>query len=104
MHREPSRHHHPKSSVPNSNLHSLLDEATSALDAHSEAVVQEALAAAAMGRTTIAVAHRISSIANADCIYVFDQGTVVEQGTHAQLIARKGRYWDYVGMQTLDTT
>ncbi|GJN85078.1 GTPase-activating protein [Purpureocillium lilacinum] len=82
----------------------LLDEATSALDAHSEAVVQEALAAAAMGRTTIAVAHRISSIANADCIYVFDQGTVVEQGTHAQLIARKGRYWDYVGMQTLETT
>ncbi|KAJ6441942.1 multidrug resistance protein 3 [Purpureocillium lavendulum] len=79
----------------------LLDEATSALDAHSEAVVQEALSAAATGRTTIAVAHRISSIAGADCIYVFEQGRVVEQGTHAQLMARKGRYWEYVGMQKL---
>ncbi|UNI19826.1 hypothetical protein JDV02_005976 [Purpureocillium takamizusanense] len=79
----------------------LLDEATSALDAHSEAVVQEALAAAAAatGRTTIAVAHRISSIVRADCIYVFDQGAVVEQGTHAQLMARRGRYWEYVSMQ-----
>ncbi|KND87719.1 Leptomycin B resistance protein pmd1 [Tolypocladium ophioglossoides CBS 100239] len=80
----------------------LLDEATSALDSHSEAVVQRALAAAAVGRTTIAVAHRLSSIVHADRIYVFDNGVVVEQGTHTELVAKQGRYWEYVAMQSLD--
>ncbi|OAQ59881.1 multidrug resistance protein 3 [Pochonia chlamydosporia 170] len=79
----------------------LLDEATSALDSHSEAVVQQALATAAVGRTTIAVAHRLSSIAHADCIYVLDNGRVVEQGTHARLMANRGRYWEFVGLQSL---
>lgn len=79
----------------------LLDEATSALDSHSEAVVQQALGAASVGRTTIAVAHRLSSIAHADCIYVFDNGRVAEHGTHATLMAKRGRYWEFVGLQNL---
>lgn len=80
----------------------LLDEATSALDSESEKVVQEALDVAAKGRTTIAVAHRLSSIVNCDCIYVFGNGRVVESGTHAELIARKGAYWEMVKLQSLD--
>ncbi|KAF2488594.1 ATP-binding cassette transporter ABC4 [Lophium mytilinum] len=80
----------------------LLDEATSALDSESEAVVQAALDAAAQGRTTIAVAHRLSTIQRADVIYVFDQGQVVEHGTHRELLGRRGRYFELVNMQSLE--
>lgn len=66
-------------------------------------MVQQALATAADGRTTVAVAHRLSSIAHADCIYVFDNGSVVEHGTHSKLMAMRGRYWEYVGMQNLSS-
>lgn len=80
----------------------LLDEATSALDSESEKVVQAALDAAAQGRTTIAVAHRLSTIQKADVIYVFDQGRIVEQGTHEQLLRVRGKYFELVNLQSLE--
>jgi subfamily B ATP-binding cassette protein MsbA len=70
----------------------LLDEATSALDTGSERQVQEALAHLMQGRTTMVIAHRLSTVVDADCIYVFDQGRVVEAGTHGELIAKGGLY------------
>ncbi|KAK0487110.1 ste6-like protein [Armillaria novae-zelandiae] len=79
----------------------LLDEATSALDSSSEKVVQAALDQAAKGRTTIAIAHRLSTIQNADCIYFIKDGGVSESGTHDQLIAQKGDYYEFVQMQAL---
>lgn len=80
----------------------LLDEATSALDSESERVVQEALDRVAKQRTTIAVAHRLSTIQHADLICVLDQGQVVERGTHAQLMGKRGVYHDLVQMQSLE--
>jgi ATP-binding cassette subfamily B (MDR/TAP) protein 1 len=82
----------------------LLDEATSALDSESEHVVQAALDKAAKGRTTIAVAHRLSTIQKADIIYVFDQGRIVEQGTHHDLMQKGGRYSELVNLQSLGKT
>ncbi|PBP28794.1 ABC transporter [Diplocarpon rosae] len=79
----------------------LLDEATSALDSESEHVVQAALDKAAKGRTTIAVAHRLSTIQKADIIYVFDQGVIVEHGTHNELMGQGGRYSELVNLQSL---
>ena len=79
----------------------LLDEATSALDSESEHVVQQALDKAAKGRTTIAVAHRLSTIQGADVIYVFDQGVIVEHGGHHELMQKGGRYSELVNLQSL---
>ena len=70
----------------------LLDEATSALDAATERRVQAALEAAAAGRTTLVVAHRLATIRRADAIVVLDAGRVIERGTHAQLMKKKGAY------------
>jgi len=70
----------------------LLDEATSALDAESEALVQEALVHLRQGRTTIVVAHRLSTVRDADLVVVLDRGCAVETGTHAQLLALDGLY------------
>ena len=70
----------------------LLDEATSALDSESERQVQDALAALMEGRTTLIVAHRLSTVIDADVIHVIDHGRIVESGSHAELIARGGVY------------
>ena len=80
---------------------SLLDEATSALDSTSEHVVQEALDRVSKGRTTISVAHRLSTIQNADIIYVIDQGEVVESGNHESLLEARGRYSELVQLQRI---
>jgi ATP-binding cassette subfamily B protein len=77
----------------------LLDEATSALDTVSERIVQEALDAAARGRTTIAVAHRLSTVAGADVIHVVEGGRIVESGTHAALLAAGGLYAELAAEQ-----
>ena len=74
----------------------ILDEATSALDNESERLVQDALSRLCMGRTTLVIAHRLSTIQNADRIVVMDQGQIIEQGNHAELIAQRGAYWNYV--------
>jgi ABC-type multidrug transport system fused ATPase/permease subunit len=74
----------------------LLDEATSALDNESEAIVQAALDKASVGRTTIIVAHRLSTIRNADTIHALDAGRVVESGSHSQLMKKKGIYYKLV--------
>ncbi|KAL1405645.1 GTPase-activating protein [Vanrija albida] len=79
----------------------LLDEATAALDSNSERVVQAALDNASLGRSVVAIAHRLSTIQNADMIYFINEGTVVERGTHAELLALKGAYYELVQMQNL---
>ncbi|XP_057614397.1 multidrug resistance protein 2 isoform X2 [Chionomys nivalis] len=78
----------------------LLDEATSALDTESEAVVQAALDKAREGRTTIVIAHRLSTVRNADVIAGFDAGVIVEQGNHDELMKEKGIYFKLVMTQT----
>jgi len=70
----------------------LLDEATSSLDAESETLVQVALTRLMTGRTTLVIAHRLATVLSCDRILVLDQGRIVEEGTHAQLLARGGHY------------
>ena len=79
----------------------LLDEATSALDTESEKVVQEALDKAREGRTTIVIAHRLSTIRNAEVIISLQDGHVAEKGTHIDLMAKRGLYYELVTAQTL---
>jgi ATP-binding cassette subfamily B protein len=78
----------------------ILDEPTSALDAESEALVQDALARLMKGRTTFAIAHRLSTVVGADRIVVLKDGRIIEEGTHAQLVQRRGYYWSLVQRQT----
>jgi ATP-binding cassette subfamily B protein len=78
----------------------VLDEATSNIDAEAEKSIQEALAVLVRGRTTIAIAHRLSTLRNADRILAFDRGRLVEQGTHAELLAADGIYARLVRIQT----
>ncbi len=79
----------------------LLDEATSALDTESERLVQEALARFTKNRTTLVIAHRLSTVQNADLICVMDDGTIVETGTHHELLAMNGHYARLVRSQAL---
>jgi subfamily B ATP-binding cassette protein MsbA len=72
----------------------ILDEATSSLDSESEAMIQEGLKYLMKGRTTFVIAHRLSTIRRADQILVVEAGSVVERGTHEQLYAARGRYYD----------
>lgn len=82
----------------------LFDEATSSLDSESENLVQQALDVAVQCRTTIAVAHRLSTIKNADLIFVLNHGALVESGTHSELITRRGIYFEMVQTQSLGKT
>ena len=73
----------------------ILDEATSHLDAENELLVQEALDKALSGRTSLVIAHRLSTVRNADLIVVIDDGSVVEKGQHSDLISAGGLYADF---------
>jgi subfamily B ATP-binding cassette protein MsbA len=81
----------------------ILDEATSALDTESEKLVQDALEKMMQNRTSIVIAHRLSTIKNADNIIVMQKGKIVEQGTHKELINKKGMYYNLVNMQNLNS-
>jgi len=71
----------------------ILDEATSSIDTRTEALVQKGMDALMQGRTTFVIAHRLSTVRNADCIMVLDHGHIIERGTHADLIAQQGTYY-----------
>ncbi|ORX45556.1 multidrug resistance protein 1 [Piromyces finnis] len=80
----------------------LLDEATSALDNQSEKVVQAALDSASSGRSTLVIAHRLTTVKNADCIIVMDKGVIIESGTHNELMEKQGVYYNLVKNQEMN--
>ncbi len=80
----------------------VLDDALSAVDAHTEAKILGALRGALAGRTSIVVSHRLAAVRDADRILVLDEGRIVEEGAHAELIARGGRYWELLRRQQLE--
>lgn len=77
----------------------VLDEATANIDTETEAVIQQALDVLKKGRTTFIIAHRLSTIRNADQILVLDRGTIVERGTHDELMNKKGKYYQMYQLQ-----
>jgi ABC-type sulfate/molybdate transport systems ATPase subunit len=80
----------------------LLDESTSALDRESEKLIQDALDEISLNRTVVTIAHRLTTIQNSDCIFVLDRGTVVESGSHQDLMSKQGQYYNYVKKQQVD--
>ena len=77
----------------------ILDEPTTGLDAATEALLLDALRRLMAGRTTVVIAHNLSTVEGADLILVLDEGRIVERGTHAELLARRGRYYDLYRLQ-----
>ncbi len=82
----------------------ILDEATSALDAVSEKLFQQALARLSQDRTVLVIAHRLSTIVDADRVVVLSNGSVTEQGTHQDLLDRKGDYWQFHTLQDVSAS
>ena len=80
----------------------MLDDALSAVDAQTEAKILRALRGALAGRTSLIVSHRLAAVREADWILVLDDGRIVEQGPHGELIARGGRYWELLRRQQLE--
>ena len=81
----------------------ILDEATSSIDTRTEALVQKGMDALMKGRTTFVIAHRLSTVMNSDCIMVLDHGKIIERGSHQELIAQKGTYYQlYTGAFELE--
>ncbi len=76
----------------------ILDEATSSIDTRTEKLIQEGMDALMYGRTTVVIAHRLSTVRNSDCIMILEQGRIIERGTHQELLDKKGRYYQlYTG-------
>ena len=81
----------------------VLDEATSSIDTHTEKLIEKGMDELMKGRTTFVIAHRLSTVRNADAIIVLEHGEIIERGNHEDLIALKGRYYQlYTGKAELD--